>query len=77
MTAVQEQFMQILPQMQRDIRIMPDSDVQQIINIYVNWKPKQEQQTKKKHKAVKDSRRRRGMGKGGRREVQKEDGGSE
>ena len=42
MTAVKEQFMQILPQIQRDVPSMPDSEVQQFINIYVNWKPKQE-----------------------------------
>ena len=52
MTTVKEQFMQILPQIQRDVSSMPDSEVQQIINIYMNWKPKQEQQTKKKHKAM-------------------------
>ena len=39
MTAVKERFMQILPEMQRDVPNMPDSDVQQIINIYVKWKP--------------------------------------
>ena len=42
MTAVKEQFMQILPQIQRDVPSMPDSEVQQFLNIYVNWKPKQE-----------------------------------
>ena len=42
MTAIKEQFMQILPQMQRDIRVMSDSDVQQIINIYFQLKPKDE-----------------------------------
>ena len=39
MTAVKEQFMQLLPQMERDISIMPDSDVQQIINIYFQLRP--------------------------------------
>lgn len=52
MTAVKEQFMQILPQIQRDVPSMPDSEVQRFINIYVNWKPKQELQTKKMHKAM-------------------------
>ena len=52
MTAVKEQFMQMLPQMQRDIPKMSDSEIQQFINIYVNWKPKQDQQTRKKHKAM-------------------------
>ena len=44
MTAVKERFMQILPQIQKDYPQMPDSDVQQMINIYVEWKPKQEQE---------------------------------
>ena len=39
MTAVKEQFMQILPQMQRDIASMSDSDVQKIINIYFQLRP--------------------------------------
>ena len=39
MTAVKEQFMQILPQMQKDISRMPDSDVQQIINVYFQLRP--------------------------------------
>lgn len=52
MTAVKEQFMQILPNIQRDVPSMPDSEVQQFINIYVNWKPEREQPTKKAHKAM-------------------------
>ena len=59
MTAVKEQFMQMLPQMQRDIPRMADSDVQKIINIYVNWKPENESE-----KQVKDTSMRIGAGKG-------------
>ena len=40
MTAVKEQFMQILPEMQRDVPSMPDSDVQMIINAYLSVRPK-------------------------------------
>lgn len=40
MTAVKEQFMQILSEMQRDVPRMQDSDVQQIINVYFSVKPK-------------------------------------
>ena len=59
MTAVKEQFMQMLPQIQRDISIMPDSDIRQIINIYVNCKPKNESE-----KQTKDTSMRIGAGKG-------------
>ena len=44
MTAIKEQFMQILPQMQRDILVMSDSDVQQIINIYFQLRPMNNQE---------------------------------
>ena len=40
MTAVKEQFMQMLPEMQRDVPSMPDSDVQMIINAYLSVRPK-------------------------------------
>ncbi len=39
MTAVKEQFMQMLPQMQKDVQLMSDSDVQQIINLWIKIKP--------------------------------------
>jgi len=39
MTAIKEQFMQMLPQMQKDVASMSDSDVQQIINLWIKIKP--------------------------------------
>ncbi len=39
MTAVKEQFMQMLPQMLKDVQLMSDSDVQQIINLWIKIKP--------------------------------------
>ena len=39
MTAVKERFTKILPELQRDYLKMPDSDVQQIINVWVKVRP--------------------------------------
>ena len=39
MTAVKEQFMQMLPEMQRDLEKMPDGDVQQLVNLWIRIKP--------------------------------------
>lgn len=46
MTAVKEQFMQVLTEMQRDVQNMSDSDVQQIINVYFKVKPKKSKDEK-------------------------------
>ena len=39
MTSVKEQFMQILPQIQKNIARMSDSDVQQLVNLWFTVKP--------------------------------------
>ena len=46
MTAVKEQFMRIIPEMQRDVPGMTDSDVQQIINVYFRVRPKKSKDEK-------------------------------
>ncbi len=43
MTAVKEQFMQMLPQMQRDVPRMADSDVQLLMNLWVRIQPEEEE----------------------------------
>ena len=51
MTTVKEQFMQMLPQ---SLSVVPDDEVQNMINILVKWSKPDEpkMQAKKKHKAV-------------------------
>ena len=39
MTAVKERFMQILPEMQRDVPRMADSDLQLLMNYYFQLRP--------------------------------------
>ena len=59
MTAVKEQFRQMIPDIEKNLPLMQDSDVQQIINIYVRWKPKNDSEEPKK-----DTSLRIGAGKG-------------
>ena len=61
MTVAKEQLMRILPEMQREIPRMQDSDAQQIVNLWFSIKPKKPATSESK--ADEDAERKRAAGK--------------
>ena len=54
MTAVKEQLMRILPEMERDIPVIQDSDAQQIVNLWFRVKPKRQEKPEQPKKSTTD-----------------------